>query len=403
MSGERYHEVLELLSLKLMEDEAVLGVDFPYVTGPSGAWEVMPASLSAGYQGTAWSHGNWFCGFWIGLHMAAYLQTGQVRHREIAEERLRLIAIRADDGNTHDIGFIFYSSAVVAYYITGNSAYRDLALKAANQLRRRAIVTERGAYISAWGPLDDLRGRRSSAIDTMANLPLLFWAAREGSDESFLLTGEAHAVMTRGSFLRDDLSTFHAVEYELPQGNGRGFTFQGYADDSCWSRGQAWAIYGYVATAAATGKRDYLDLAEQLAEYWFRRLAGESVPFWDFDDPAIPAAPRDSAAAAVVASALLDLAMLHPEPAAQAKWRARAEATLDSLCRDYVAWETSHRGLLKHGCYSMPHGLGTNAAVLFGDFYFVEALCSAVMPGRYKRVPARLPRLNSIAVRDTQE
>jgi unsaturated chondroitin disaccharide hydrolase len=192
MPEEQYREVLQLLSRKLMEDEATLGVSFPYVTAPNGSWEVMPASLSAGYRGADWSHGNWFCGFWIGLHLAAYLQTGNEKHREIAEERLRLIAIRAEDGNTHDIGFIFSSSAVIAHHITGNAVYRDLALKAASQLRRRTIVTEKGAYISAWGPLDDPRGRRSSAIDTMANLPLLYWAAAAGRDESYLLAVNRH-------------------------------------------------------------------------------------------------------------------------------------------------------------------------------------------------------------------
>ncbi len=391
MAGEMYHDVLRLLSRKLLEDEPTLGVAFPYVTKPDGAWDVLPASLSAGYQGEAWSHGNWFCGFWVGLHLAAYLQTDDERHKSIAGERLRLLAIRAEDGNTHDIGFIFYSSAIVAHHLTGEAAWRDLALKAADRLRARTILTERGAYISAWGPLDDPRGRRSSAIDTMANLPLLYWAAGAAGAASFRLAGEAHAMLTRSAFVRDDLSTYHAVEYALPQGTrARGFTFQGYADESCWSRGQAWAIYGYVATAAATGKRVYLDLAEQLAEYWFRRVGEDLVPFWDFDDPAIPAAPRDSSAAAIVASALLDLAAQHPDPAAAAKWRARAEATLDALCRDYVAWEPGHRGLLKHGCYSKPHNIGPDAAVLFGDFYFAEALCSAVMPGQYKPMPARL-------------
>jgi unsaturated chondroitin disaccharide hydrolase len=387
VTNERYRDVLRLLSRKLLEDEATLGVTFPYVTDDSGAWRTMPASLSAGYQGEAWSHGNWFCGFWVGLHLAAYLETGDDRHKEIAEERLRLVAQRAEDGNTHDIGFIFYSSAIVAHHITGNAAHRALALKAADQLRRRTVVTRAGAYISAWGPLDDQRGRRSSAIDTMANLPLLYWGAGTADDASYLLAGEAHAALTRKSFLRDDLSTFHAVEYDLPEGRGRGFTFQGYADTSCWSRGQAWAIYGYVATAAATGDTAYLRLAERLADYWFARLGEDLVPFWDFDDPAIPAAPRDSAAAAIVASALLDLAALHPDAHAGEQWRKRAEATLDALCRDYVAWEADHRGLLKHGCYSKPHGIGTDSAVLFGDFYFVEALCSAVMPGRFKPVP----------------
>ncbi len=388
MPTEQYRAAFDLLARKLIEDEARLGVEFPYVTGPSGAWKTLPASLSAGYQGAAWSHGNWFCGFWVGLMFAAHLHTGEERYRRIAKERLRLVAIRADDGNTHDIGFIFYSSAKVAHHVTGDAIHRDLALKAADKLRRRTVTTGRGTYISAWGPLDDARGRRSSAIDTMANIPLLYWAAGAADDGSFRLAGEAHAIMTRDAFLRPDDSTYHAVEYALPSGErSRGFTFQGYADESCWSRGQAWAIYGFVATYAATGKSEYLTLAERLATYWLRRAGADLVPFWDFDDPAIPHAPRDSAAAAIVASALVDLAHLHPDAAAGKVWRAKAEAILDALCRDYLATEPAHRGLLKHGCYSKPHNIGPDAAVMFGDFYFVEALCSILMPGRFKPLP----------------
>lgn len=391
MQEQLYHDALDLLSRKILEDEASLGINFPYVTSPTGSWETMPASLSAGYQGDTWNHGNWFCGFWVGLLMAAYLHTDDARYRSIAEERMRLVAIRADDGNTHDIGFIFYSSARVAHHITGDPGYRNLALRAADRLRRRIITTQRGAYISAWGPLDDQRGRRSSAIDTMANIPLLYWAASQADDNSFLLVGEAHAIMTRGALVRDDYSTFHAIEYSLPGGeHSPGFTFQGYSDASCWSRGQAWAIYGFVATYAATGKAAYLKLAEDLARYWLDRVGADLVPFWDFDDPAIPDAPRDTAAAAITASALLDLAGVHPEPAVAADWRAKGEAILDRLCCDYLATDERHRGLLRHGCYSKPHNIGPDAAVLFGDFYFVEALCSAVMPGRFKPLPILL-------------
>ena len=389
MINPLYTEALGLLSRKLLEDESQIGVAFPYVTGPSGAWETMPASVSAGYDGEAWSHGNWFCGFWVGLLFAAYLHTGEERYRRIAEERLRMVAIRAEDGNTHDIGFIFYSSAKIAFHVTGDPAHRKLALQAADMLRRRSVVTDLGAYISAWGPLSDPRGRRSAAIDTMANIPLLYWAAPEAGDDSFRLAGEAHAVTTQRAFLRPDDSTFHAVEFSLPQGDrSRGFTFQGYADSSCWSRGQAWAIYGFVATFAATGKEAYRQQAERLAEYWARRVGEDPVPYWDFDDPAIPDAPRDSAAAAITASALLDLAHLHNDPAAASRWRALAETTLDRLCHDYLAREPAHRGLLKHGCYSKPHNIGPDAAVLFGDFYFIEALCTAIMPGRLKPLPA---------------
>lgn len=392
LTENRFFEALDLNARKLLEDEPTLGINFPYVTAPSGQWDILPASVSAGYRGDDWSHGNWFCGFWVGLLIAAYLRTGREVYLDIARERLLLVAPRAADGNTHDIGFIFEASAIPAYHVTGDPRFAELAAQAADQLRRRLIMTPKGSYISAWGPLDDVRGRRSSAIDTMANLPLLYWAAEYRRDASFTLAAEAHALMTREAFIRPDHSTYHAVEYDLSTGaRTRGFTFQGHADESCWPRGQAWAIYGYTRTAEATGKLLYLDLAERLADYFLARTGPALVPFWDFDDPAIPNAPIDTSASAIVASALLDMAALHPDLERAAQLRQRAFDILATLCEHHLAIESSHRGLLKHGCYSKPHNQGVDSAVMFGDFFFVEALCSAVMPGRLRAVPKRLP------------
>jgi unsaturated chondroitin disaccharide hydrolase len=380
-----YGEALDLLARKLAEDERRIGVEFPYVTAPDGSWRTLPASVSAGYSGDAWSHGNWFCGFWVGLLLAAHLRTGEERYLDWAVERMQLVAPRALDPNTHDIGFIFYGSAIPLHHVTGWQRFAALALRAADRLRARLITTRRGAYISSWGPLGDERGRRSSAIDTMANLPLLYWAAEHADDGSFRAAGELHARMTRDAFVRPDNSTYHAVEYDLVTGERtRGYTFQGYADESCWSRGQGWAIYGFAATARATGKAEYLKLGEVLARHYLGRLDATLVPPWDFDDPAAPDTLRDSSAAAIVASALLDLAALHPEAGAGAEWAERALAMLDSLCRDYLAREEGHRGLLKHGCYSKPHDDGVDSAVLFGDFYFVEALAKLLLPGRFQ-------------------
>ena len=393
MDKRAFEEALDTIARKTLEDETRLGIAFPYVTDRDGRWKTMLASESAGYSPKGWSHGNWFCGFWVGLLIAGYLHTRDERFLAFASERMRLVAQRAADPNTHDIGFIFWSSAIPAHRVTGEAWLADIALGAADQLRRRLVPTHRGAYIAAWGPLDDPRGRSSSAIDTMANLPLLYWAAEYAKDGSFLAAAEAHAIMTRGAFVRDDGSTFHAVEYDLPSGSRRrGYTFQGFGDGSMWSRGQAWAIYGYVATAGATGNLDYLILAERLADRYVERLAGDLVPWWDFDDPAVPDAPRDSSAAAIVASALLDLAALHPDAAAGEIWRARAHAMLECLCRDYLAKGDEQRGILKHGCYSKPHNEGVDSAVLFGDFYFAEALCKAVYPGRLR---AELERMQA--------
>jgi unsaturated chondroitin disaccharide hydrolase len=391
MHSAAFDEALDLIEIKTAEDDARLGVAFPYVTNEAGRWETMLASVSAGYTPTGWTHGNWFCGFWIGLLVIGYLRGRDERLLGLARERMRLVTQRAADANTHDIGFIFWSSAIPLHHVTGESWLAETALVAADHLRRRLVQTRRGGYIAAWGPLDDPRARSSSAIDTMANLPLLYWAAVHAKDASFLATGEAHAEMTREAFIRNDWSTFHAVEYELPSGSRkRGYTFQGWSDDSTWSRGQAWAVYGYAATARATGDPGYLAVAERIANRCLERMGDTRIPWWDFDDPNIPHAPRDSSAAAILSSAFLDISALHPDHEAGERWGERAGEMLECLCRDYLAREPEHRGILKHGCYSKPHGIGVDSAVLFGDFYFAEALCKATLPGGLQPVPDRL-------------
>lgn len=382
--GQRlaFTEALDLLAVKVAGDETTLGVSFPYVTAEDGTWRTMLASDSAGYAGDRWSHGNWLCGFWVGLLLSAYLHTGDHSLRRLAEERMRLVATRADDPNTHDIGFIFQSSAVPAAHITGTSWYESPALQAAARLRSRLIVTRNSAYISSWGPLSDPRARSASAIDTMANLPLLYWAADRSGDASFRFAAEAHALATTKAFIRPDMSTYHAVEYRPDGTRLRGYTFQGFADESCWSRGQAWAILGFAATARATGKRDYLELAERLSDYFLAKLGVDAAPYWDFDDTAIPDAPRDSSAAAIVATALLDMAEMHPDEVRAQRHRQRGLSLLQGLCSEYLARDSTHRGLLKHGCYSKPHNEGVDSAVVFGDFYFTDALCKVLLPGR---------------------
>ncbi len=385
----RLGKALDLLAKKILEDEKVIGDEFPYVTEPSGVWRTMPASLSAGYRPEGWSHGNWFCGFWVGLLLASYLWKKDDRYLKLAGERMKLVAQRAEDGNTHDIGFIFWSSAIPFYRITGDASHRDIALKAADQLRRRIVVTPRGSYLASWGPLSDPRGRSASAIDTMANIPLLYWASKASGDASFDLTGIAHAEMTR-NFIRPDNSTYHAVEYDPASGKRvRGYTFQGYQDESFWSRGQCWAVYGYAATAAVTGETKYRDLAEALGERFLQRLGKDRIPPYDFDDPD-PKRPLDTAASAIMASAFLDVAALHHDAETRDAWRDRALMLLEPLITDALAREDSHRGLLKHGCYSWPHRDGADSAVMFGDYFFVEALCKLLLPGKLVDTPAPL-------------
>ena len=125
-----------------------------------------PFEIEPSFSETS-DHGNWFCGFWVGLLLTSYLHTGKDKYLSWARERMRLVAQRAQDPNTHDIGFIFDSSAVPGYEITRDSWYAQIAMEAADKLRARLVTTRSGAYLASWGPLDDPRGRSASAIDTM--------------------------------------------------------------------------------------------------------------------------------------------------------------------------------------------------------------------------------------------
>lgn len=122
---------LDLIAKKTLEDETTIGSTFPYVTHPDGSWDTMSVSVSAGYTGENWSHGNWFCGFWVGLLLTSYLHTGDEKYLKLAADRMVLVEERASDGNTHDIGFIFLSSAMPFYRITGDERHRATALRAA--------------------------------------------------------------------------------------------------------------------------------------------------------------------------------------------------------------------------------------------------------------------------------
>lgn len=386
---ELFHEGLDLLVAKIEEDERTIGPEFPYATDTSGAWRTKPASQTEAYTGEG-SFGNWFCGFWIGMLLAAFLRSGRQHFLDIALLRMRSIVPHSDDRNTHDIGFNLCTSVPSAYHITGDPWLREIGVHGANQLRSRVVTTRENAYIPSW-PLVDDRGSRTVQIDTMPILPLLYWAAEESKDAGLREAGEAHARTTQGNFVRPDYSTVHAVEFDQVTGHAtRKFTFRGYADGSCWSRGQAWGVYGFVATARATGKIEYLKLAERLADHFLSRLDATLIPFWDFDDPSNPNSPRDSSAAAIVASALLDLSALHPDAEPGAEWRRRGLALLAKLCEHCLAKEATHRGLLKHGCYRKPNNDGLDCASTYGDFYFVEALCAACMPNALRPTPSRV-------------
>ena len=347
------------------------GREFPHVTD-DGRWRTWPADVYAGWDGDNWSHGNWTCGFWVGLLWLAFLRTREPRFEEWARYFGDLVAPRQHDVNTHDIGFVFYPSFALGYEITGEEELKQPAVQAARTLIRR--FNRRGEYLQAWGPLDHPLAKGSTAIDTMMNLPLLWWAARTTLEREFADVARAHAATSARYYLRPDGSTYHIYTFDPDTGAGiEGGTYQGANPDSTWSRGVTWGIYGW--TLAYREHRDpaFLEAAEKAAAYFVGALPADLVPPWDFADED-PDAPRDSSATGICANAFLELAEIHPEPLRQAYYRGLAEAMLASLCRSYLGDGKEEVGILVHSAYSVPHQDGVDSSVMWGEWFFLRAV-----------------------------
>jgi unsaturated chondroitin disaccharide hydrolase len=221
---------------------------------------------------------------------------------------------------------------VRAWTITHAPYYREVALTAAASLRSR--YRPLGRYIRAWD--DDRDGR--TIVDTVMNLGLLYWAGEA-------CAATAVAETTLREHVRADGSTYHVVDFDPATGSvERRGTHQGWSDESCWSRGQAWALYGFSRVYRWTGEPRFLAAARRLADYFLRRLPADRLPPWDFDAPA--GGPRDTAAAAIAASGLLELDRLG------GGYRAAALGVLAALCGCLAT--SGSQGILRHGAADVP-------------------------------------------------
>jgi unsaturated chondroitin disaccharide hydrolase len=311
----------------------------------------------------------------------AFELTGDVAFQDEAHRWAERMKFRQNDPNSHDIGYLFIPSFVKGYLLTGAPIWRTPALTAAHVLAGR--FDDRSGIVQAWGRLDDSQARGSSTIDTMMNLPLLWWAARETGDRSFSEIAGRHAAVSASVYIREDGSTYHTARFDPATGRliSRG-TYQGLSESSCWSRGQAWAISGFSEAYRHTREPSLLQAVETASEYYFDKVPDDFVPYWDYTDPEIPAAPRDSAAAAIAVGGFLTMSEVHPDPQKQVEYRKRAFQVLGSLVRGYFNGEPdgNHQGILLHACYSKPHNEGVDSSLITGDFFFVQNLLRASRP-----------------------
>ena len=289
-----------------------------------------------GYIGKKKLSSNWVDGFWVGQLWLAYAYTKDPKFEAAAREWTNRVAWLKTTLKTHDLGFIFYLSNVLGGYATGDKTLFENALIAAETFTKR--WNPRGEYLLAWGDLEGTPYQRGQInIDLMMNLSLLFWASEQTGDGGYGRIATNHARTTRLVLIRPDNSTVHVADFDPDTGAYlRPETLQGLSHTSCWSRGQAWALYGFAETYRRTGDDVFLYTARRLAEYVIANAPADKVPYWDYDSLDIPNTYRDSSAAAVYASGLLELADAEPDAQLAARWRNEAVAITQSLWANYA-------------------------------------------------------------------
>ncbi len=348
------------------EYDEIARTDYPHVTGGGGTWDLRGAS-------------SWTSGFFPGQLWQMYERTGETAWRDRAVAQTAGLEGQKTNNGTHDIGFVIHNTFGKQSMLTGDAAAKDVVLTAAETLATRYDPVV-GA-IRSWGGIDDSDFR--VIIDNMMNLEMLFWAARNGGDPNLHGVALQHAYTTREAHVRDGTdgpagSTFHVVNFDRQTGAILDrYTHQGYADDTTWTRGQAWGMYGFTMTYRESGDANMLQTAQDLADYFIANLPSDWIPPNDFDDPGMP--PKDSSAGAVAASALLELMGYVGEEDADRYFAAAEEILLSLAGPGYLSDGTGFESILLEG--SERSGGNSHIGTSYGDYYFLEAL------SRYEAVP----------------
>ncbi|MFH1070917.1 MAG: glucuronyl hydrolase [Candidatus Glassbacteria bacterium] len=356
-----------------LEARAIAWVDTSLRRTVEAAGESFPVCTENGEWQLA--DDGWTGGYFCGLLWLMYDRTKDRFWREKAEKYTWLLEHHKTDVDNSDVGILFWPSFDLGYRLTGDERLREVGMQGASSMMQRWIPS--AGYIQNWGRLGDPDQKRFVIIDCLINLDHLYWASEMTWDEAYAKAATSHAERTRISHVRPDYSSCQVVEFDPDTGRKvRDFHKQGYSDESTWSRGQSWGIYGFTRACANSGDRVFLDTAIKMADWFLDHLPSDRVPYWDFSAPGIPDDARDSSAGSMAASGLIELSRLLDDPAQAQKYRKAAGEILASLTLNYLTRGQPGRpqGVLTGGTYFYQAGRGVNQANIWGDFYYLEAL-----------------------------
>ncbi len=309
---------------------------------------------------------EWTAGFYPGLNYLCYEMSGE----DIFKDTNALLLPQLPDPQPlgHDIGMIFIPSSYAHYKIFGSMSSRNKTIAAGEALLNR--YRKNGEYIKAWdwgGSINDYR----MIIDTMYNLPLLFRCYELTGDKDFYDVAVAHSKTAQRYLVRDDDTTAHTYIFQADGTPSHEMTHQGYADDSCWARGQAWALSGYAMAYRFTGDESFLETSIGLAEKYLDLCEDNLIPKWDLIFQGDATQPVDTSAAAIAANGFMELY----DATGNAEYREYAYRILIELYENYSSKDLpEHQGLIREAVGHMPAGKNVSVSLIYGDYFFVELL-----------------------------
>lgn len=316
---------------------------------------------------------DWTSGFFPGELWFLYEYTQNNFWKKKAQQHTDILEKEKMNGSTHDMGFKVYCSFGNGYRLTQDEHYKEVLLQSARTLATR--FKPAAGIIRSWDH-STAKWLCPVIIDNMMNLELLFWATKESKDSTFYRIAVDHARTTMKHHFRPDFSSYHVIDYDTITGQVlKKNTHQGFADESAWSRGQAWALYGYTMCYRETRLPEFLEQAQNIEKYLFTHpnMPEDLIPYWDFDAPGIPDEPRDVSAATVIASALYELSLYDPEKGE--RYRSNADKIIENLTKHYRATLKKDNGfLLLHSTGTKPTNTEVDVPIVYADYYFIEAL-----------------------------
>ena len=323
----------------------------------------------------------WTSGFFPGVLWYLYEATGDTLLKEYACDYTSRVEKEKYNKGNHDVGFMLYCSFGNGYRLTGNEKYKQVLLKGAESLS--TCYKDHIGVIRSWD-FNRAVWQYPVIIDNMMNLELLEWASKNSDNSRFAAIARSHADVTLKNHFRADYSCWHVVSYDTITGQPeKKHTRQGYSHESSWSRGEAWALYGYVMMYRETQQKHYLVHAKKVANYILThpRMPEDGIPYWDYDAPDIPDTYRDASAGAIMASAFIELSTMIQGELSR-KCLMMAETQLKTLTSPEYLAEPGTNGnfILKHSVGSLMEHSEVDVPLTYADYYYVEALL------RYQKV-----------------